>query len=532
MFAWNFGDIIDGLAPVLPPEAPAYIHGGKVITRTSAELRSNNLARALLSRGAKPGDKVAFYMHNRPEYCELLAACFKARLVHVNVNYRYTAGEVAYIIENSDAQTVVFGPEFEDIAREIRPKLPTAKTWVALGGADADSFERLCAVGDGAPLTIARAPSDMLFIYTGGTTGMPKGVMWTHDDMRQITLAAARQLGPVPETLDELIAATKANGPPPPSLICPPLMHGTGLLTAMAAMLAGAAVITLENKHFDPVETLEAIARHKPAFMTIVGDPFAKPLLNVLDQHPSRFDVSSIQRITSSGVMWSLEVKRGLLRHMPSAILADGFSSSEALGLGTSLMTAQGEVGTAKFALGARAKVFDEQDRPVSPESGGRGLVAVGPPNPIGYYKDPEKTARTFRVIDGVRYSIPGDWCVVERDGTLTLLGRGNACINTGGEKVFPEEVEEALKTYPGIDDALVIGLPDEKWGQSVTGVVRLKPGGTLDESALAAHVRAHLAAYKAPKRVIATQAALRAPNGKANYAEALKAAKVALGLT
>jgi fatty-acyl-CoA synthase len=289
-------------------------------------------------------------------------------------------------------------------------------------------------------------------------------------------------------------------------------------------------VITLENKHFDPVETLRAIHRHRPAFMTIVGDPFARPLLEVLNAEPGRYDVSSIQRMTSSGVMWSLEVKRGLLRHMPNAVLADGFSSSEALGLGSSLMTSAGEIGTAKFALGPRARVFDEYDKPVLPGEKRRGLVAVGPPNPLGYYKDPEKTARTFRVIDGVRYSIPGDWCQVEDDGTLTLLGRGNACINTAGEKVFPEEVEEALKTHPDVEDALVVGLPDAKWGQSVTGVVRLQPGRTLDEAGLTAHVRSQLAAYKSPKRIVATHVLLRAPNGKANYAAALEAAKAELG--
>jgi fatty-acyl-CoA synthase len=216
--------------------------------------------------------------------------------------------------------------------------------------------------------------------------------------------------------------------------------------------------------------------------------------------------------------MWSLEVKRAMLHHMPQAILGDAFSSSEALGLGTSLMTAAGEIGTAKFALGARARVFDEDDQPVLPGSGRQGLVAVGAPIPVGYYKDPEKTARTFRTINGERYSIPGDFCIVEPDGTLTLLGRGNACINTAGEKVFPEEVEEALKTHPDIEDALVVGLPDPKWGQVVTGVVRLHPGKTLDEQALVAHVRQHLAAYKSPKRIFAGDVNLRAPNGKADY--------------
>jgi fatty-acyl-CoA synthase len=531
MFAWNFGDILDGLAQVLPPDAPAFVHGRRRIGHAAAARRSNNLAKSLIARGARPFDKVAFYMHNRPEYCELLAACFKARLVHVNVNYRYTPEEVHYILENSDAQTVVFGHEFRDAVALIRPRLTKVNTLVEAGPGCgwAESFEALCAHGDGAALKIARSPEDQMFIYTGGTTGMPKGVMWTHDDMRQIMLAGARLLGPVPETLDELTAAVQANGPAPSSLIAPPLMHGTGLLTAIGAMMGGGAVITLESRQFDPVEMLTAIDRHRPAFLTIVGDPFARPLLDVLNAEPSRFDVSSVQRITSSGVMWSLEVKRGLLKHMPNAILADGFSSSEALGLGSSMMTAAGEVGTAKFALGPRARVFDENDQPVLPGDKKRGLVAVGPPNPIGYYKDPEKTARTFRIIDGVRYSIPGDWCQVEDDGTLTLLGRGNACINTAGEKVFPEEVEEALKTHPDVEDALVVGLPDPKWGQSVTGVVTLKQGRALDEASLAAHVRAKLAAYKSPKRIIATYGSLRAPNGKANYAAALEAAQAQL---
>ncbi len=532
MFQWNFGDIMDGLATVLPQDAPAYIHGDRVITQGQADRRSNNLARALIKRGAQPGDKVAFYMHNRPEYCETLAACFKGRLVHVNVNYRYTPDEVFYIFDNSDAQTVVYGREFRDNINQIRDRLTKVKTFVEVGeGAPfSESFETLCETGDGSPLGIDRSPDDMLFIYTGGTTGMPKGVMWTQNDLRQITLSAARALGPVPETLDELITTTKEIGPGGLSVIAPPLMHGTGLLTAVAAMLSGGAVITLEQLHFNPVEMLEAIHRWKATSLTIVGDPFARPIAEALEREPGKYDLSSVQRVTSSGVMWSIEVKRTLLKHMPQAILGDAFSSSEALGLGTSLMTAAGEIQTAKFALGDRARVFDENDQPVLPGSGLRGLVAVGQPNPVGYYKDPEKTARTFRVIDGHRYSIPGDWCVVEADGTLTLLGRGNACINTAGEKVFPEEVEEALKTHPDVEDALVVGLPDPKWGQSVTGVVRLYPGKSLDESGLIHHVRQHLAPYKSPKRIVAGDVNLRAPNGKADYKSATSFAQSVLG--
>ena len=523
---WNFGDILDAIEPVLPPDAPAFVHGERIIPWREASRASNNLARALIARGAVPGDKIAVYMRNRPEYMLAVAAAFKARLTHVNVNYRYTPDEVWYIFDNSDAQTVVYASEFREAVEQIRPRLPKVKTWVEVSedgpiAAFAEPFEALAGEGDGAPLNIERSGEDLFFIYTGGTTGMPKGVMWPHHDLREITLQAARKMGAVPETLEALREHTRTVGPGGRVLIAPPLMHGTGLLTAMGAHLAGGCIITLTGETFDAVEMLDAIDRHKPQSLTIVGDSFGRPLLNALNASPGRWDVSSVAAIVSSGVMWSLEVKRGLLEHMPQAMLSDAFSSSEALGMGSSVMTKAGEVKTAKFMIGDRCRVFDENDQPVAPGSGVRGLVALGPPNPVGYYKDEEKTARTFRVIDGVRYSIPGDWCIVEADGTLTLLGRGNACINTAGEKVFPEEVEEALKTHPSIEDALVVGLPDEKWGQAVTAVVDLAPGQSLDEAALKAHVRKTLAGYKTPKRIFLADRSLRASNGKADYGAA-----------
>ena len=531
---WNFGDILDAIEPVLPPDAPAFIHGERVIDWGEATRATNNLARSLIARGAKPGDKVAIYMRNRPEYILTVAAAFKARLTHVNVNYRYTPEEVWYIFDNSDAQTVVYASEFRDAITEIRPRLPNVQTWVEVSADGrtlpfAEPFGALAADGNGGPLDIQRSGDDQFFIYTGGTTGMPKGVMWAHHDLREITLAGARRMGPVPETLEELREHTRKIGPGGRILPAPPLMHGTGLLTALGAHLSGGCVITLEGESFDAEEALIAIDRHKPQALVVVGDSFGRPILNALNAAPGKYDVSSIAMIVSSGVMWSLEVKRGLLEHMPQAMLNDGFSSSEALGMGASVMTKTGEVQTAKFVLGERCKVFDENDNLVEPGSGVPGLVAIGPPNPVGYYKDEEKTARTFRVIDGVRYSIPGDWCLVETDGTLTLLGRGNACINTAGEKVFPEEVEEALKTHPSIEDALVVGLPDEKWGQAVTAVVDLAPGHELDEAGLKAHVRRRLAGYKTPKAIVIADRSLRASNGKADYPAARKAAEAAL---
>ncbi|WP_337185220.1 acyl-CoA synthetase [Phenylobacterium sp.] len=531
---WNFGDILDAVEPVLPADSPAFIHGERVVTLGEARQATNNLARALIARGAAPGDKIAIYMRNRPEYLMAVAAGWKARQTHVNVNYRYTPEEVWYIFDNSDARTVVYASEFRDAVEQIRPRLPGVRTWVEVSpdGAVADfaeRFEDLAAEGNGGPLDIARSGDDQFFIYTGGTTGMPKGVMWAHKDLREITLQAARKMGPVPETLEALAEHARTVGPMGRILPAPPLMHGTGLLTGMGVMMAGGTVITLEGAAFDAVEMLDAVDRHKPQTLVIVGDSFAKPILNALNANPGRWDVSSVAMIVSSGVMWSYEVKQGLLEHMPGAVLSDGFSSSEALGMGQSMMAKGLEVQTARFVLGERCKVFDENDNPVEPGSGVQGLVAIGPPNPVGYYKDDEKTARTFRTIGGVRYSIPGDWCLVEADGSLTLLGRGSACINTAGEKVFPEEVEEALKTHPAVEDALVIGLPDEKWGQAVTGVVRLAEGAALDEDALRAHVRRALAGYKTPKRIVVADRDIRAANGKADYPSARASAEAQL---
>ncbi len=531
---WNFGDILDAVGPVLPPEAPAFIHGERLVTWGQANKITNNVARALIARDAKPGDKIAIYMRNRPEYLMAVAAGWKARLTHVNVNYRYTPQEVWYIFDNSDAQTVVYSSEFRDAITEIRPRLPNVKNWVEVSDTSevapfAVSFAALGEEGNGGPLDIVRSGEDQFFIYTGGTTGMPKGVMWAHEDLREITLQGARLMGPVPETLEELAAFVRQVGPGGRILPAPPLMHGTGLLSGMNTMMAGGCVITLTGQTFDPIEMLETIHKHRPTSLVIVGDSFGKPLLNALNAAPGKYDLSSVIGVVSSGVMWSHEVKAGLLDHMPGAMLNDAFSSSEALGMGNSVMAKGQEVQTAKFMLGGRCKVFDENDNPVEPGSGVPGIVAIGPPNPVGYYKDEEKSARTFRVIGGVRYSIPGDWCIVEADGTLTLLGRGSACINTAGEKVVPEEVEEALKTHPSVEDALVIGLPDEKWGQSVTGVVRLAEGASLDEDAVRAHVRQSLAGYKTPKRIFVTTEVIRASNGKADYPTAKKIAEAAI---
>ena len=535
--SWNFGDMLDGIASVIPGDAQALIHGAgpdaRIITWADFDRRTNNLAQSLISHGARPLDKVGFYMRNGPAYSETLAAGFKARLTHVNVNYRYTAEEVLYIFDNSDAVAIVFDEAFLPIIQTIRPKLTKARQLIMVGGARVegiDDYETIVTTGAGRKLDIQRSPDDEMFIYTGGTTGMPKGVIWRHNDMREVQLAAARLMGPVPESLDELLVALKAVGPQGRMLPACPLMHGTGLLSGLSAMLSGGTIITLTAPGLDPEELWQAVDQHRAERIAIVGDAFAKPMLKILDDAPGRYNLAHVQALVSSGVMWSTEVKRGLLHHMPQAMMVDNFGSSEGIGFGSSIMATGAEIETARFAMGSRATAFDADDNEIVPGSGVTGIVAVREPVPVGYYKDPEKSARTFRTIRGVRYSMPGDWCLVEADGTLTLLGRGSACINTAGEKVFPEEVEEAIKTHPSIDDALVIGVPDEKWGQAVTATVTLNAGYEFDEEGLKAHVRQHLAAYKTPKRVFVSSVAFRAPNGKADYKAAGSFVKARLG--
>ena len=385
--------------------------------------------------------------------------------------------------------------------------------------------------GDGAPLGIERSKDDLLFIYTGGTTGMPKGVIWRHDDLREAQLSALRVLGPTPETLPDLVRSIREGGPGPVFLPACPLMHGTGLLTAIGNMVSGGCIATLQKASFDAHALWAAVERHKVNSMAIVGDAFARPMLSALDEAPARYDLSSLVTIVSSGVMWSTETKRRLIGYIPQVALADSFGASEGLGFGTSLTTKDGEVQTARFQIGGPCRVFDDNDKEVLPGSGTPGVVAMAPPITLSYYKDPDKTAKTFRTIDGVRYSIPGDWCLVEADGSLTLLGRGSVCINTAGEKVYPEEVEEALKTHPSVEDALVVGVPVEKWGQAVTGVVKLASEARVAVDELRKHVRKQLAGYKTPKNILVADVELRAPNGKADYKAVTSFARRELGL-
>ncbi|MFN3590992.1 MAG: AMP-binding protein [Thermaurantiacus sp.] len=529
----SFGHVMSALGGRLK-DAPALVHGEEVVNWATFDRRTNALAHAFLASGAQPGDRVAHLMRNSPAYLTTTVGAFKARMVHVNVNYRYTGEELAYILGNSEAAVVVFDAEFAATLDGLRARLPYVKLWVQVGGQVggapphwATSFAALSESPEGADAapTLDHAPSDLLFIYTGGTTGMPKAVMWEQATLFTILGAGANMPGePAPASLEEHVERVDANTARRRLLALPPLMHGTGFLMGIYALALGGTVITAAKRSFDPGEALRLCALHQPDICVIVGDAFARPMLRAIESGEG--GLGALKMMISSGTMWSPEVKAGLLRHCPTMICFDAYGSSEGLGYGQAISTAAAPDAPTRFIHDENKIVLDEDMQPVAPGSGRMGRVARTGLLPLGYWKDPEKTASTFIEYGGRRYTMPGDWAMVESDGSLTLLGRGSQCINTGGEKVFPEEVEEALKTHAAVDDALVFGVKDETWGQAVNAVVETV--APVSDAELIAHVKQRLAAYKAPKKVVQVAKVPRAPNGKADYAAARELAEAA----
>ena len=534
---FNLADSFDLVATTCA-ERDALVQGPQRLTWAALERRARNVAAWMRGRGAAHQGKVAIYTYNHPAYMEGVYAAMKAALVPVNVNYRYREEELRYLLDNSDAEIVIVHEEFAPLLARVAAHLPRLRGVLVVGdgGAapstaglrDAEPYEVVANADRPAP-DVRRSADDLLFLYTGGTTGMPKGVMWRQGDL-YLRLAGGGLLPP-PPTLDAL--REQALNPPLPAraLIGPPLMHGTGWFTAVIAWLSGGAVILLDNpKRFDPAELFTVVEREKPSTITIVGDSFAKPMLRELEESTRRYDLSSLMMIVSSGVMWSQEIKEGLLRHVPQVMLIDSLGSSEAIGMGTSITTAGGAVRTGKFELSDTTRLFDETLQLLDARPGTKGLVGVGGPQPIGYYKDPEKSARTFVETAHGRFSVPGDWAQVNEDGkTLTLLGRGSVCINTGGEKVFPEEVEEVVKRLDGVRDCVVVGVPDDKFGEAITAVV--STDRPVDGEALKGFVKQHLASYKAPKHVVFADEVYRSPSGKADFKRTKALAMEALGI-
>lgn len=540
----NMGDMWEAVADALGDEV-AQIHGERQQTFREFEQRAARLAGALYAHGIRPGAKVALYVYNAVEYLETCFAAFKLRAVPVNVNYRYLADELHYLLDNSDAEALVFHGALAERVQAVRERLPKLRTLIQLTTTEADQVPLLSAahayealLAAHAPAgRIARSPDDFVFLYTGGTTGLPKGVMWRHGDLFTVLSQSYQAMGEKPASPAEVGALAKRMremGVSAPCLAAAPLMHGMAWFTSMGRLLTGSTVVSLAKRSFDSHELWQLVERHRVGMIVIVGDAFARPMVRALEEAEAAgkpYDLSSLMVIVSGGVMWTAVYKQAFLDR-GVGMLVDGLGSSEATGIGMMITTAGSDPTTAKFQLNATTKVFTEDDRAVSPGSDEIGLVAVAADSgiPVGYYKDDAKTAATFRVIGGIRYSLPGDWAKVEADGTITLLGRGSVCINSGGEKVFPEEVEEALKLHPAVEDCTVVGVPDDDWGEVIVAVVSVAAGAAAGPGELISSARSRLAAYKAPKHIVFVERVVRSPAGKADYRWAKDTARQALG--
>jgi fatty-acyl-CoA synthase len=502
--------------------------------------RAARLASAFAAAGLKTDSKVGLYLYNGNEYLESQFAAFKLRAVPVNINYRYLDDELLYLLENSDAEILVFHTSLGERVARVMDRAPNLKLWVEID-ADGDAipgavtYESLIDGHEPAP-RIRRSESDVYMIYTGGTTGMPKGVMYDMGALVQFfvyigfglfNLGAPPAIAEISDSGDELWRGSESIV----SIPACPLMHATGMfLSAMPSLCVGASIVTLTGSSFDAHELLQLTEREKARQIVIVGDSFTKPMLRALEEARDAgrpYDLSELKSVVSSGAMWTSEVKQQLL-DWHDLILLDVLGSTEG-GVGTQVTTRDDVGATASFAMNPTTKVFAEGGREVLPGSGESGMVAASGVVPIGYFKDDVKSRATFKTIDGVRYSFPGDWALVEADGTLTLLGRGSNCINTAGEKVYPEEVEVTVKQHPDVIDCLAVGVNDTDFGQRVTAVASLCAGSETDEAALREFVRTKIASYKVPKQIVLVDQVRRAANGKPDYGWAREVVEAAL---
>lgn len=521
---WNFGDVWEWIAARFPQE-PALLHGSTVRSWEEFDRRAEGVAHALLDAGIDRQERVAQYSRNRPEYLETTFAAFKASLVPLNTNFRYGPEELVYLWTDAGASVVAFDAEFTETCSRLRHELPLVKVWMRIGtGDDCPSWavpyeEAATASPPARPARERRARSgdDLDLLYTGGTTGMPKGVMWRQHDL---FLMIENQFGRTPPEeadLEGYLSRIVTAGPR--VLPGPPLMHGTASWFARAALSGAGSVVTLTGARFEARELLDTVVERQVKGICIVGDAFAKPIIAELDAQPGHWDLGHVRLVLSSGAMLSRQSKARLAELVPRAKLVDGLGTSESGSLGAAASETPDGLATTRFVLGANVRVVDEEGRDVVAGSGRSGRLAVAGHIPLGYFGDAEKTAATFVVLDGRRHVIAGDWVTVDADGSVVFLGRGSSCINTGGEKVFPEEVEEVLKQAAGVRDAAVVGVPDDRFGEAVVALVELEPGQPFDEASLLGHVRRRLAGYKVPKFVLRVESVGRHANGKMDHA-------------
>ena len=511
----NLADIFEVVVDAVPDrEALVVGFGDRRLTYAELDQRANRLANHLAGIGIGAGDHVAAYLYNGCEFIETMLAAFKLRAAVVNVNYRYVATELEYVLRDSDAKAIVYDTRFTATLAEVEGNLPKLGARLAVGEgetvAGSIGYEEALAAGSPARPRIARTGDDLYLLYTGGTTGMPKGVMWRHADL--VTAGIGNLDGAT--TAEE--QAERARAGRDRQLPACPLMHGAAQWVALGTFYGGGTVVLSPDTRLDAGRLVELLAAERITVVTIIGDAVGRPLADAAAARPD-LDLSAMRVILNSGAVVSPPVKNDLMARMPGAFIYDTFGSSES---GTFAKSTSGSGNTptqGRFTPGKEAVVLDDDLRPIKPGSGAVGRLARGGAVALGYYNDPDKTATTFPVIDGVRYIVTGDHATVEADGTIQMLGRGSACINTGGEKVYPDEVEAALKSHSEIADAMVVGLPDERFGERVVALVVAR--GQEIPADLGDHVRRQVAGYKVPRQVFRVEAVERFPSGKPDYA-------------
>ncbi|NUS58932.1 MAG: acyl-CoA synthetase [Streptomycetaceae bacterium] len=526
MAEFNLADLWELLADA-GGDAEALVAGHERRTYRELEERANRLAHHLLDQGVGAGDHVGIYSFTRVEYVEALLAAWKIRAVPININYRYVEAELEYILSDADLVAMIYERGYAERLRPLAAKFPAVTTYVSIAdgtpqAADLDdAVEYETAVAAASPIRGfgPRSADDRYIVYTGGTTGMPKGTMWRHEDIFFGAFGGGGWSGN-PITTPESVARNAALQVRLTFMPTAPLMHGAGQWFAMGGLLAGYRVVLNTARTYNADELLGITERERVSSLTIVGDAMGRPLAEAAKS--GRYDLSNLRVVGSGGAILSDAVRAEIVAAIPHVIIRDGYGSSE-LGAGGSAVEKSGAAdadGVApRFAMGPQVTVLDlESMKPVLPGSGRVGKIARSGHIPLGYWKDEAKTADTFPVVDGVRYVVPGDFGTLEADGTIVMLGRGSVCINSGGEKIYPEEVEAALKAHPAVFDCVVVGVPDRRWGSRVVAVVAPRPECKPTYDELADHCRTLLAGYKVPRAVVLTEEIGRTNVGKADY--------------
>jgi acyl-CoA synthetase (AMP-forming)/AMP-acid ligase II len=521
---FNLGDMFETVADALPDQE-AVVCGERRLTYAQLDERATRLAHWLLANGIGHGDHIGLYLYNSTEYLEGTLAAFKVRAVPININYRYVEEELRYLFDNADLAGVIHHREFAPRIAAVVKDVPTLRTFLAVeDGSDADlsltgSTDYESALASSSPERdfAPRSADDLYILYTGGTTGMPKGVMWKHQDLFFAALMGGNPTGAPPET-PEQVAENAKSSPTLTSLPAAPLMHGAAQWATLIYLYSGGKVVLTPSKRFDPEMIWSLVEKEKVNSMAIVGDAMGRPLAEALAKPGASYDTSSLFVVGSGGATYSEGVKDQLRALLPNVMMLDSFGGSEGGNQGQSVPKLDRDARGPRFNADATTAVLDENWRPLPPGTGAIGMLARRGRIPLGYYKDPEKTAKTFIEAHGERWVVAGDMAMVEADGTITLLGRGTNCINSGGEKIFPEEVEAALRSHPAVFDTLVVGVPDARWGERVAAVVQARPGQSLTLEDLDAHARKHISGYKVPRELHLVDEIMRQPSGKADY--------------